>query len=309
VTGIAIDPAEAARGAAAPAAVSPWRDVVARFQSDGLAVFGLVLLLAILAIALLAPWIAPQNPYDIAALNLADGRLRPGSVGAGGRVYWLGSDEQGRDVLSAIMYGLRISLAIGVASSLVAMLIGTAIGLLAARLGGVGETLIMRLVDFQLSIPAVLLALVLVALVGSGADKIFIALVAVQWAYYARTARGTALVELEKDYMAAAQSLRLGPARITFRHLLPNCLPPILVVVTIQLAAAIALEATLSFLGLGMSVTEPSLGLLLANGYQYMISGRYWMSVYPGIALLLLIVAINLVGDRLREILNPRLEK
>jgi len=286
----------------------PWREVAAGFFADRLAVAGLVLFAAIAVLAVLAPWIAPQDPYDLANLNLSDGRLEPWSTGTEGYFYWLGTDDQGRDLVAAIMYGFRVSLGIGAASSLVALAIGTAVGLASAYAGGWIGDAIMRLVDFQLSIPAVLLALMMVALVGSGIDKIFIALVSVQWAYYARTVRGVAIVEMERDYVAAARGLCLSPARILFAHLLPNCLPPLLVVVTIQIAAAIALEATLSFLGLGLPVTEPSLGLLLANGFQYMLSGRYWMSVFPGVALLLMIVSINLVGDRLRELLNPRLQ-
>jgi len=167
----------------------------------------------------------------------------------------------------------------------------------------------MRIVDIQLSFPAVLLALVLLAILGKGVDKIIIALVAVQWAYYARTVRGTALVERSKEYMEAARCLALSHRRIVFRHLLPNCMPPLIVVVTVQVAHAISLEATLSFLGLGLPVTEPSLGLLIANGFEYMLSGKYWISFFPGVALLITIVSINLVGDQLRDVMNPRLQK
>jgi len=167
----------------------------------------------------------------------------------------------------------------------------------------------MRIVDIQLSFPAVLLALVLLAILGKGVDKIIIALVAVQWAYYARTVRGTALVERRKEYMEAARCLALSHKRIVFRHLLPNCMPPLIVVVTVQVAHAISLEATLSFLGIGLPVTEPSLGLLIANGFEYMMSGKYWLSFFPGLALLVTIVSINLVGDQLRDVLNPRLQK
>lgn len=288
---------------------APWRELVAGFFADRLAAFGFVLFVAIAILALFAPWLAPQDPYDLANLNLSDGRLPPGSTGSEGVFYFLGTDDQGRDLIAAIMYGFRVSLGIGAASSLAAMAIGTTVGLASAYIGGWLGDAIMRIVDFQLSIPAVLLALMMVALVGSGIDKIFFALVVAQWAYYARTVRGIAIVEMQADYVAAARGLCLGPMRILFSHLLPNCLPPLLVVVTIQIAAAIALEATLSFLGLGLPISEPSLGLLLANGFQYMLSGRYWMSLFPGIALLLMIVAINLIGDRLRDLLNVRLQK
>ena len=167
----------------------------------------------------------------------------------------------------------------------------------------------MRFVDLQLSFPAILVALMLVTILGKGVDKIIIALVVVQWAYYARTVRASALVERRKEYVEAATCLALPPRRILFRHLLPNCLPPLIVVGTVQTAHAIALEATLSFLGVGLPVTEPSLGLLIANGFEYMLSGKYWISFFPGIALLITIVSINLVGDRLRDVLNPRLER
>jgi peptide/nickel transport system permease protein len=184
-----------------------------------------------------------------------------------------------------------------------------ALGLVAAYMGGRVDTLIMRVVDIQLSFPAILIALILLAVLGRGTDKIIVALVTVQWAYYARTVRGSALVERRKEYIEAARCLALGDARIVFRHLLPNCLPPLIVVGTAQVAHAIALEATLSFLGIGLPITEPSLGLLIANGYEYMLSGKYWISFFPGVALLITIVSINLVGDQLRDVLNPRLQK
>lgn len=223
--------------------------------------------------------------------------------------YWLGTDPQGRDMLSAIIYGLRMSLMVAVTATLCALAIGMAMGITAAYFGGRVDTLIMRVVDLQLSFPAILVALILLAILGKGVDKVIIALVIVQWAYYARTVRGSALVERQRDYIAAARGLGLGHARVMFRHLLPNTLPPLIVVATVQIAQAIALEATLSFLGVGVPVTEPSLGLLIANGYSYLLSGAYWISVYPGIALLVAIIAINLVGDQLRDVLNPRLRR
>ena len=202
-----------------------------------------------------------------------------------------------------------MSLLVAVTATLCALAIGMAMGITAAYFGGRIDTLIMRVVDLQLSFPAILVALILLAILGKGVDKVIIALVIVQWAYYARTVRGSALVERQRDYIAAARGLGLGHARVMFRHLLPNTLPPLIVVATVQIAQAIALEATLSFLGVGVPVTEPSLGLLIANGYSYLLSGAYWISVYPGIALLIAIVAINLVGDQLRDVLNPRLRR
>jgi peptide/nickel transport system permease protein len=219
----------------------------------------------------------------------------------------MGSDEQGRDMFSAILYGLRISLGVGVMSTFFALGIGMAIGLVSAYAGGWLDNLIMRLVDLQLSFPAILIALVLLAVLGQGVDKIVIALITVQWAYYARTVRGAALAERRKEYVDAARVMAFSDTRIVFRHILPNVLPPLIVVATVQVAHAIALEATLSFLGLGMPITSPSLGLLISNGFAHLLSGRYWISFFPGVALLVTIVAINLVGDRLRDVLNPRL--
>jgi peptide/nickel transport system permease protein len=233
-------------------------------------------------------------------------RLPPGSQSITGETFWLGTDDQGRDMLSGIMYGLRISLTVGIGSAFIAALVGASVGLAAAYVGGRTEALIMRIVDLQLSFPSILVALMLLAFLGKGVLNVVIALVIVEWATYARTARGTALVERRKEYIEAAEALAIPRWRVLFRHLLPNCLPPLIVIGTVQVARAIALEATLSFLGLGVPVTEPSLGLLVANGYQYMLSGMYWISLYPGIALLVTIVAINLVGDRLRDVLNPR---
>jgi peptide/nickel transport system permease protein len=290
-------------------ATSPFARIARDFLENPLAVAGLLLLAIIVAIAILAPLISPQNPYDLAQIDILDSKLPPGSASANGGTFWLGTDDQGRDMLSAIFYGLRISLVVGVVSTALALLIGLAAGLAAAYVGGRVEMLIMRIVDIQLSFPSILIALILIAVLGQGTGKVITALVTVQWAYYARTVRSAALVEKRKEYIEAAHCLALSPARIVFRHLLPNCLPPMIVVATVQVAAAIALEATLSFLGLGLPITEPSLGLLIANGYQYLLSGKYWISFFPGIALLLTIVSINLVGDQLRDVLNPRLQR
>ena len=288
---------------------SPLRRFTSEFAQSKLALLGVALLTAVIAIALFAPLIAPQNPYDLAQLDVMDGKLAPGEQSAAGKTHLLGTDDQGRDMLSGIFYGLRISLGVGVASTVVAVVIGLAAGLIAAFFGGWVDTLIMRVVDIQLSFPAILLALILLAVFGQGVEKVIIALITVQWAYYARTVRASALVEKQKDYMEAAKVLALSKPRILFRHLLPNCLPPLIVVATVQVAHAISLEATLSFLGLGMPITEPSLGLLISNGFNYLMSGKYWISFYPGLALLITIMSINLVADQLRDVLNPRLKK
>jgi peptide/nickel transport system permease protein len=297
-------------GAALAPVETPLGRFVADFRESRLAVAALALLGALLLLSLFAPWICPQNPYDLAQVDVLDSRLVPGTASSSGKyVHLLGTDGAGRDLLSAIIYGLRISLMVAVSSGLIAMVIGAAIGMLAAYGGGRTESLIMRLVDLQLSFPAILLALMLIAVLGKGIDKIVIALVTVQWAYYARTVRGTALVETRKDYVEAARCLGLSSPRVLFRHILPNCMAPLIVVGTVQTAHAIALEATLSFLGVGLPQTEPSLGLLISNGFEYMLSGKYWISFFPGVALLVTIVAINLVGDHLRDCLNPRLKR
>lgn len=289
---------------------APWRQFTRDFFASRLATSGFAVLLLLLLIALFAPLISPQNPYDLATLDVLDSRLAPNALSSdGAHRFLLGTDEQGRDMLSAIFYGLRISLLVGVSSTVIAMLFGLLLGLVAAYVGGRMEALIMRIADIQLSFPAILIALILLALTGQGVSKIIFALVAVQWAYYARTARSAALVERNKEYIEAAIGLGLSPWRIVFRHLLPNCLPPLIVIAALQIASAISLEATLSFLGLGLPVTEPSLGLLIANGFQYLLSGKYWISFFPGIALLITVVSINLVADQLRDVLNPRLQQ
>ena len=290
-------------------AISPLRASMLDFAASPLAMIGLFVMVLMALSAIFAPWITPQNPYDLSQLSIMDNNLPPGSQSFAGQTYWLGTDPQGRDMLSAIIYGLRMSLMVAVTATLCALAIGLAMGITAAYFGGRIDTLIMRVVDLQLSFPAILVALILLAILGKGVDKVIIALIIVQWAYYARTVRGSALVERQRDYIAAARGLGLGHARVMFRHLLPNTLPPLIVVATVQIAQAIALEATLSFLGVGVPVTEPSLGLLIANGYAYLLSGAYWISVYPGIALLVAIIAINLVGDQLRDVLNPRLRR
>ena len=307
------EPAKAplpATGAAAPAREqTPLRRNVAAYCESRIAVIGLVVLVLLCLLALFAPWIAPQNPYDLSRLDIMDSRLEPGELSVDGALtFHLGSDAQGRDMLSAIIYGLRISIGVGVTSTLIALVIGMTVGLLAGYAGGRTEAVIMRIADIQLSFPAILLALILLAFLRPGISNIVIALVAVQWAYYARTTRGAALVERRKEYIEAARGLGLSPLRIIFRHLLPNCQPPLIVVAALQVASGIALEATLSFLGLGVPVTEPSLGLLIANGFRFLLSGQYWISFFPGVALLITIVAVNLVADQLRDVLNPRLQ-
>ena len=417
---------------------SPLRRLAARYAESRIAMLALATLLVVVVIAVTAPWISPQNPYDLRAIDLRDGRLPPGSArlsrpadigmtvvigdrlggdrpsyevtargragdapagalglrllavpdGAGRRfemriepapagpldslrdvrlrglprgielssgtkdrfrnvwklggadlpgliltlpvaaegdvrftltatggaqrhlmTYWLGTDDQGRDMLSAIFYGLRISLGVALVSVVIALSFGTLIGLYAAYHGGRADAVIMRVVDLQLSFPTILVALILLAILGKGISNVVLALVIVQWALYARTARGVALAERQKEYVESAACLGLRPARIMVFHILPNCTPSLIVIATLEVAHAISLEATLSFLGLGLPVTQPSLGLLISNGFDYLLSGYPWISVSPGVALLITVVAINLVGDELRDILNPRLQR
>ena len=283
-----------------------FRRFAADFVRSPIALLGLLIFSTLAVMAILAPFLSPQNPYDMMVLNLMDSRLRPGEVGTAGYIHHLGTDDQGRDIWSAIVHGLRISLGVGLGAGGIAAAIGTTIGILAAFRGGRVDAILMRLVDFQLSFPAILVALITLAVLGPGVDKVIFALVIAQWAYFARTARSAALVESRRDYIAAAHSLGLGQWRIIFGHLLPNSIPAVMVIAAIQVANAILLEATLSFLGIGLPVTEPSLGMVISNGFQHILSGRYWMTVYPGIALVLLVLSLNLIGDRLRELLDPR---
>lgn len=303
------NPAMTPSPAKPPKAISPWRDLWWRFCEDRIALIAFAVVVLLVLMALFAPLISPQDPYDLSGLSLRDARRPPGFVGSGGYTHILGTDAQGRDLWSAILYGLRVSLQIGITAGAVALMIGTTIGIAAAYARGFVEAVLMRIVDLQLSFPPILLALVLVALLGQGQAQLVTALVAAQYAYFARTAFGAASAERSKDYVEAAAATPLSARRIVFRHILPNAMPALIVVATVQIAYAIALEATLSFLGLGLPVTEPSLGMLISNGVKYMMSGRTWISVYPGIMLIILIVAINMVGDHLRDILNPRLDK
>lgn len=292
----------------------PFRDrplgkALAEYAESPSAIIAAVIVAIFVLAAAAASIIAPQDPYDLAKLDLLDGALPPLSKSFSGMTYLLGTDEQGRDMLSAILYGMRISLSVGIISTIAAFILGTSLGLIAAYKGGRFDTLLMRVVDLQLSFPALLIALVLLVVLGQGVDKITLALVIVHWAYFARAARGSALAERNREYIEAARALRLSEARIIFRHLMPNVMPSIIVIATTMVARAISTEATLSFLGIGLPITEPSLGLLISNGFRYLLSGKYWISFYPGIALVVVIVALNMMGDRLRDVLNPRLKR
>lgn len=280
-----------------------WRAFTASTMATAAAVTVVLLVL----VALIGPSVVPQNPYNLAELGLADNMMPPGSEAEAGFTFLLGSDVQGRDMLSTMVYGLRTSIFVAAIACGIGITLGLLLGLTAGYAGGRTDTLIMRLVDFKLSFPTILVALMIMAFLGQGLLNLVFALVMVQWAYFARVARGAALVERSKDYVEAARGLRLPGWRIVVGHLMPNCLPPVIVTGTLQVASAIGTEATLSFLGIGLPITQPSLGLLIANGYQHLLTGQYWVSIFPGLLLLVLIFSINIAGDRLREVMNPRL--
>jgi peptide/nickel transport system permease protein len=286
------------------------------FKTSPVAIGAAVIALICLICAVLAPWIAPHNPYDLATLELGDARLPPAWMAEGTRKYLLGTDDQGRDIVSTLMYGARISLVVGFASVLLSMLVGVSLGLLAGFRGGWVDSLLMRLCDVMLSFPAILVAL-LMAGVGRALfpdahqavafGVLILAISLTKWVDYARTVRGSTLIERNKEYVQAARVTGVKPLRIMVRHVLPNVLGPVFVISTIQVATAIITEATLSFLGVGVPPTSPSLGTLISIGNQYLFSGEWWMTVFPGAMLVLIALSVNLLGDWLRDALNPRL--
>ncbi|YBV93994.1 ABC transporter permease (plasmid) [Phyllobacteriaceae bacterium JZ32] len=265
-----------------------------------------IVLAAYVLLALAAPAIAPQNPYDPLQIYGWEASSPPGTMGSGGYIYLLGTDGLGRDIVSTILYGLRISLLVSVTSAAIAALIGLTAGVSAAYFGRWVDVAIMRLVDLQLSLPTILVALIAIVTLGPGIDRIILALIIAQWATYARVVRGVALSETGKSYMDAARLMRLPTSRIIFRHLLPNSIAPAVTLIPIEVGHAVALEATLSFLGLGVPIDKPSLGSTVANGFQYLLTGQYWISLFPGLALVGLIASINLVGEDVRRRLDPR---
>jgi len=280
------------------------------FRESKRGIFGAILTCVLILVALLAPVISPQDPYNLALLFLDNSNLPPTNFTDWSHSqFLLGTDSQGRDMLSAIFYGLRISLYVAVASTVLSTAFGTIMGLLAGYAGGRTDAVIMRLADIQLSFPAILIALVIMSLWGQGLFNIIIAISIVNWVFYARTARGSTLSEREKDYVDAARATGMSPAAIMFREILPNIFAPIIVIGTVRIANAIILESTLSFLGLGLPITEPSLVALINEGYQVLFGGFWWISVFPGLALMSIVLGINLLGDRLRDVLNPRLKR
>lgn len=299
----------ALRSRSVAATVAPKGGFVHEFARSRVAMVGLVITLILFLLAILAPLISPQDPYDLMQVDFLDSELPPGSIGGLGQTYWLGTDANGRDMLSALFYGLRASFMVALSSLCLALTFGTLMGLVSAYAGRRIDGLIMRIVDIQMSFPTILVALMLLVIFGRGLDKTILALTIVQWAYFARNVRATALSERTREYVMAARLAQISTFRILWRHILPNCLPPLMVIASVQLASAISIEASLSFLGLGMPVTQPSLGLLISNGFAYLMSGKYWISVFPGIALALTVFSVNLMADRLRDMFNPRLKR
>ncbi|HVP86636.1 MAG TPA: ABC transporter permease [Casimicrobiaceae bacterium] len=304
---------------AAPSRFAVWwnGDIAYSFRHAPVAVVSAVVLVIFLGAALFAPWVAPHNPFDLATLNLLDALTPPHGVEGAKPEYLLGTDDQGRDLLSAIMFGTRISLLVGLAAVALAVLIGVTLGLVSGYAGGRLDAFIMRAADVQLSFPAILIALLIDGILRAvlprsahGDVALIVLVIAIgvsNWPQYARTVRGSTLVEKSKEYVQAARVIGVGTPSIVFRHLLPNVLGPVLVLATINIATAILVEATLSFLGVGVPPTRPSLGTLIRIGQDYLFSGEWWITIFPGAALVIMVLAINLLGDWLRDALNPKL--
>ena len=292
-------------------------DFFYQFRRSPVAIGATAVALLCLIGACFAGWIAPHNPFDLASVDLGDARLPPAWIEGGRSTFPLGTDEQGRDVLSAILYGSRISLIVGATSVLLSLVIGIALGLLAGYVGGRVDAIIMRVADVQLSFPAILIALLIDGVARAvirNADEslafvvLVFAIALSGWVQYARTVRGSTLVEKNREYVQAARVIGVGPVAIMFRHVLPNVTGPVLVLATVHIATAIITEATLSFLGVGVPPTLPSLGTLIRNGNNFLFSGEWWITVFPGAALVMLVLSVNLLGDWLRDALNPRLQ-
>jgi peptide/nickel transport system permease protein len=292
-------------------------DVFYSFRRSPVALISALILLALLLGALFCHWVAPYDPYDLASLNLMDSFQPPAFMPQGTPAHLLGTDDQGRDLLSAILYGARISFAVGISSVVFAVVVGVAIGLLAGYAGGALDAVLMRMADVQLSFPAILIALLVDGVVSvsvpqaiRGSLQIYILIFSIGisfWPQFARTVRGSTLVERGREYVMAAKVIGLSSPRIMLTHILPNVLGPVMVIATLSLGLAIISEATLSYLGVGLPPTQPSVGTLIRVGNDFLYSGEWWITVFPGIALLLIVLSINMLGDWLRDALNPRL--
>jgi peptide/nickel transport system permease protein len=291
-------------------------DVWHSFKTSPMAMVAAAIAALCIFCSVFAPWVSPHNPFDLASLNLSDARLPPAWLEGGSSKFLLGTDDQGRDILSALFYGARLSLAVGLASVFLSMLVGVGLGLLSGFVGGKTDAFIMRVCDVMLSFPSILIALLINgvgrAMFPNAQDSLalgvlILAISLTGWVQYARTVRGSTLVERNKEYVQAARVIGVAPLRIMRRHVLPNVLGPVLVLATIQVAAAILTEATLSFLGVGVPPTSPSLGTLIRVGNDFLFSGEWWITIFPGVMLVLIALSVNLLGDWLRDALNPRL--
>jgi peptide/nickel transport system permease protein len=292
-------------------------DVWHSFKTSPVAIGAAVVAAVLVFCSLFAYWVAPHNPFDLATLELSDARLPPAWEEGGSRKYFLGTDDQGRDILSALMYGARISLLVGMASVVLSVVIGVGLGLLSGFVGGKTDAFIMRVCDVMLSFPSILIALLIDgvgrAMFPNAHDTLAFAVLVLAialpgWVQYARTVRGSTLVERNKEYVQAARVIGVTPLRIMRKHVLPNVMGPVLVLATIQVATAILTEATLSFLGVGVPPTQPSLGTLIRIGNDFLFSGEWWITIFPGAMLVLIALSVNLLGDWLRDALNPRLQ-
>ena len=287
------------------------------FSRSPVAVLSAVVALLCVGGAVLAPWVAPQDPFDLATLNLSDAFKPPAWTGEGDAAFPLGSDDQGRDVFSAILHGARVSLLVGVCAVLFSTLLGVSVGLTAGYVGGAADAVLMRIADIQLTFPSILVALLVDGVVRAALPRevhdriaLFVVIFAIgisNWPQFARTVRGSTLVERNKEYVLAARVIGLSRLRIMLTHVLPNVLGPVLVIATLNLGFAIIAEATLSFLGVGVPPTQPSLGTLIRVGNDFLMSGEWWITIFPGVALVALVLSVNLLGDWLRDALNPRL--
>ncbi|MGO4999390.1 ABC transporter permease [Oceanisphaera sp. W20_SRM_FM3] len=307
-----------------PVTASSWArftqsDFIYHFRRDKVAMISFALFVAFLIAAFLSPLIAPHNPYDLATIDILDSELPPSWLEMGDGRFWLGTDVQGRDIFSTILYGSRVSLMIGLGAVALQLLIGIIVGLSAGYFGGRLDNLLMRVADVQLSFSTMMVAIIVSAVFKATLGAEFYGQYAVlmlviiiglaEWPQYARTIRATVLAEKKKEYVEAAQVMGFKSGRIMFRHILPNCLSPILVISTVQVANAIMSEAALSFLGLGMPVDQPSLGSLISMGFSYIFSGSWWITAFPGMYLVVLVLVINLLGDWLRDVFNPKFYK
>ncbi len=292
-------------------------DIGYSFRKSRIAVAATIVTLIYFLAAIFAPLVAPTNPYDLASLNLSDAFTPPAWVEGGSSKFLIGADDQGRDLLSAIIFGARMSLLVGFASTFLAFVIGVSVGLVAGFRGGMVDAILMRIADIQLSFPAILVALLIDGVARSVMPSdmhdtialwVLIFSIGISgWVNFARTVRGSCMVERGKEYVQAARVIGIKSTTIMVRHLLPNVMGPVLVIATIQLAVAILLEAALSFLGVGMPLTKPSLGTLINTGQNFLYSGEWWITIFPGVALAILVLAVNLVGDWMRDALNPKL--